>query len=146
MISVSISIPLDACLEVVEELFDCQKSIRFFPIVDVAMVAFARLVIIAKDTNTGVDERHPIFVGVITARQTPGNLPDDYLGHETIPQIDTLAEDQDGLHVVKPSNTPWCCQSKQRSAAFVTFEALCADRPQTERFPGALSVLFGLYS
>ncbi|HEY1932900.1 MAG TPA: hypothetical protein VGG99_12875 [Acetobacteraceae bacterium] len=89
-----IEVASDIGIEGREEPLDRRELIRRFPAADVAMVAFARFVVIAQHTLFLIDKRQPVLVAMFAARDATRYLPHNDLGERSRPQALATTDDQ----------------------------------------------------
>ena len=62
--------------EIGEQRIDRREPITHFPLPNMSMITFSRLVVVTHDTLTVHYKCQPVFESVRTARQRFGELPD----------------------------------------------------------------------
>src|SRR5690606_27731311 len=88
---------------------------RFFPVADMAAIAFAPLIVVAKNTFAPDHEGKPVFEAMAAAGNRGRHMPDHDLMESVLAEDRAFLRNQYGFHVVIPNNSSGCCQSEQRT-------------------------------
>lgn len=91
--------------EIDQQLVHIDKVIGEFPVTDMAVIAFARLVVLAQYARIILDEGQSIFVAMTAPPGWSRQNPDDKLRSGSRPNLKLIVHMRIGLHVGIYSNT-----------------------------------------
>jgi hypothetical protein len=106
----SLAYPFHVSQEAIEQRFKRRKFDGFLPVLNVPMLAFPALVVLAQDAFTIHDEGQPVLEAVYASWNRGGQVPQNNLEKARVVEHRPRFFNKPSLHVVSNNNRFKCCQ------------------------------------